>query len=293
MPRSREPPGNLDLFVIGNDNHVWTTFWNGNWNADWFPLPGRAVFDRATQHIAVVSRAPGNLDLFVIGNDDHVWTTFWNGNWNADWFPLPGRAVFDRATQHIAAVSRAPGNLDLFVIGNDNHVWTTFWNGNWNADWFPLPGQAVFDPARQQVAAVSRAQGNLDLFIIGNDNHVWTTFWGLHAANPAITLAAIIDAGRFIEVAGTGFTPNQTVTLAYDISTGGAPDTHQTGVDTHSSDGMGSFIHRIPVNLAGDIGGGAGHWLPTSLRAQPRQHRSRAIHTWVAQRNHTSPKRQS
>ena len=73
-------PGNLDLFVIGFDNHVWTTFWNDQvgWNSDWFPLPGQAVFDRDKQQIAAVSRAPGNLDLFVIGFDNHVWTTFWN-----------------------------------------------------------------------------------------------------------------------------------------------------------------------------------------------------------------------
>ena len=175
--------GNLDLFVIGFDNHVWSTFWNaaGGWNSDWFPLPGQAVFDREKQQIAAVSRAAGNLDLFVIGFDNHVWSTFWNaaGGWNSDWFPLPGQAVFDREKQQIAAVSRAAGNLDLFVIGFDNHVWSTFWNaaGGWNSDWFPLPGQAVFDREKQQIAAVSRATGNLDLFVIGFDNHVWSTFW--------------------------------------------------------------------------------------------------------------------
>ena len=44
-------PGNLDLFVIGFDNHVWTTFWNGQVgsNADWFRVPGQAVFDRERQ----------------------------------------------------------------------------------------------------------------------------------------------------------------------------------------------------------------------------------------------------
>jgi hypothetical protein len=73
-------PGNLDLFVIGFDNRVWTTFWpnNGNWNGDWFPLPGNAVSDHEKQQLAVVSRAPGNFDLFVIGFDNCVWTTFWN-----------------------------------------------------------------------------------------------------------------------------------------------------------------------------------------------------------------------
>jgi hypothetical protein len=125
-------PGNLDLFVIGFDNHVWTTFWNdaGGWNGDWFPVPGQAVFDRDKQQIAAVSRAPGNLDLFVIGFDNHVWTTFWNdaGGWNGDWFPIPGQAVFDRDKQQIAAVSRAPDNLDLFVIGFDNHIWSARWS---------------------------------------------------------------------------------------------------------------------------------------------------------------------
>ena len=131
-------PGNLDLFVIGLDNHVWTTFWNEQvgWNADWFPLPGNAVFDREHQQIAAVSRAPGNLDVFVIGFDNHVWTTFWNDQvgWNGDFFPVPGQAVFDRETQQLAAVSRAAGNLDVFVIGFDNHVWTEFWNDQvgWN-----------------------------------------------------------------------------------------------------------------------------------------------------------------
>ncbi len=131
-------PGNLDLFVIGFDNHVWTTFWNDKvgWNADFFPVPGAAVFDREKQQIEAVSRAAGNLDLFVIGFDNHVWTTFWNDKvgWNTDFFPVPGAAVFDREKQQIEAVSRTAGNLDLFVIGFDNHVWTTFWNDRvgWN-----------------------------------------------------------------------------------------------------------------------------------------------------------------
>ena len=122
--------GNLDLFVIGFDNRIWSTFWTaaGGWNHDWFPLPGHAVFDRDKQQVAAVSRAEGNLDLFVIGFDNHIWSTFWTeaGSWNHDWFPLPGQAVFDRDKQQVAAVSRAEGNLDLFVIGFDNHIWSTY-----------------------------------------------------------------------------------------------------------------------------------------------------------------------
>ncbi|WP_316753724.1 hypothetical protein [Pedobacter gandavensis] len=52
-------PGNLDLFVIGFENHVWTTFWNDQvgWNPDWFPLPGQVVFDWDKQHVSAVSRS--------------------------------------------------------------------------------------------------------------------------------------------------------------------------------------------------------------------------------------------
>jgi hypothetical protein len=150
-------PGNLDLFVIGFDGRVWTTFWPDKekdqvgWNrGDWFPLPGRARFDHTTQQIAAVSRGPGNLDLFMIHSDGRVWTTFWNeqAGWDRDpgpdggvnpeghFFPLPGRARFDHTTQQIAAVSRGPGNLDLFMIHSDGRVWTTFWNeqAGWDRD---------------------------------------------------------------------------------------------------------------------------------------------------------------
>jgi hypothetical protein len=82
------------LFVIGNDGHVWSTFWSAatGWAADFFPLPGQVVFD-LVQCVAAVSRAPDNLDLFVIGNGGQVWSTFWSAatGWNADFFTLPGR----------------------------------------------------------------------------------------------------------------------------------------------------------------------------------------------------------
>ena len=57
-------PGNLDLFIVGNDGHVRSTFWNdqGGWSQDWFSLPGQGVFDLAFQKVTAVSRAPGNLD---------------------------------------------------------------------------------------------------------------------------------------------------------------------------------------------------------------------------------------
>ncbi|KOG36272.1 MULTISPECIES: hypothetical protein [Streptomyces] len=69
----------LDLFAVGNDRRVWTHFWSARagWAADWFPVPGQAVFDPA-QRVAAVSRRSDQLDLFVLGHDHHVWSTFWH-----------------------------------------------------------------------------------------------------------------------------------------------------------------------------------------------------------------------
>ncbi|MDQ1832038.1 CV39L family lectin [Massilia scottii] len=176
-------PGILDLFVIGSDNHVWSTYWTeaSGWSREWFRIPGAAVFDHRKQRVAAVARAPGILDLFAIGADDRVWSTYWTeaSGWNRDWFRLPGRATFDHNTQQVTALARAPGNLDLFVIGFDNKVWSTYWSDatGWSSDWFALPGTRRFNRTSQQVAAVARAPGILDLFVIGFDNQVWSTYW--------------------------------------------------------------------------------------------------------------------
>jgi hypothetical protein len=89
---------------------------------------------------------------------------------------------------------------------------------------------------------------------------------------PVITLRAVQDNGRFIEVTGNFFTHNGTVKLAYDITSGGGPTTHQTGEDTLVSDGIGRFVHRIRVTLAGDISGAHVNALDVALnRYTPAQ----------------------
>ncbi|MEU3862694.1 hypothetical protein AB0F03_36210, partial [Streptomyces sp. NPDC028722] len=63
-------PEQLDLFTIGFDNRVWTTFWNPEhgWNP-WFQLHPETVFDHGSQRVTVLARKPEQLDLFTIGFD--------------------------------------------------------------------------------------------------------------------------------------------------------------------------------------------------------------------------------
>ncbi|MER5208887.1 hypothetical protein ABT041_38285, partial [Streptomyces sp. NPDC002825] len=76
---SSRVPGHLDLYVVGNDSHVWTTFWSAEtgWAADWFAVPGQAAFDKG-QRVTAVSRRDNHIDLFVLGFDHRVWSTYWH-----------------------------------------------------------------------------------------------------------------------------------------------------------------------------------------------------------------------
>ncbi len=173
-------PGHIDLFVIGFDNAVWSTWWEqaAGWQS-WFQIHKETVFDETKQQVCAVSRNPGHVDLFVIGFDNAVWSTWWEqaAGWQP-WFQIHKETVFDYTKQQVLAVSPTPGHVDLFVIGFDNAVWSTWWEqaAGWQP-WFQLHKETTFDHTTQTVTALSRTPGHVDLFAIGFDNAVWSTWW--------------------------------------------------------------------------------------------------------------------
>jgi hypothetical protein len=74
-----------------------------------------------------------------------------------------------------------------------------------------------------------------------------------HPITPNITLQAIQRNGNVIVVRGNGFTPNDAVTIDYQISSGGAPTTTTSGSQSEGTSTYGEFTSDIPVTLAGDI----------------------------------------
>jgi hypothetical protein len=80
--------GHLDLFTLGTDNRVYSSWWHeGQPWAAWFNVSaGSGV---AGGQVAAISRIAEHLDLFTVGGDGIVYSSWWdaNGGW-AGWFQL-------------------------------------------------------------------------------------------------------------------------------------------------------------------------------------------------------------
>ncbi|WP_230387366.1 matrixin family metalloprotease [Bacillus cereus] len=174
---------NLDLFVVGNDGRVYTSWWQAgsDWsgiNNNWRSIGG---FFPVGAPVSAVARTQNNLDLFVVGNDGRVYTSWWQAgsDWsgiNNNWRSIGG---FFPVGAPVSAVARTPNILDLFVVGNDGRVYTSWWQAgsDWsgiNNNWRSIGG---FFPVGTPVSAVARTQNNLDLFVLGNDGRVYTSWW--------------------------------------------------------------------------------------------------------------------
>jgi hypothetical protein len=132
-------PDHLDLFWVGLDGSVGSTWWdaganNGRWNAAFEIAPAKA----AQGAVTAVARTPDHLDVFWVGPDGSVSSTWWdaganNGRWNTAFEIAPAGS----AAGAVMAVARTPDHLDVFWVGPDGSVGTNWWdahanNGAWN-----------------------------------------------------------------------------------------------------------------------------------------------------------------
>jgi hypothetical protein len=185
----------LDLFAVGTDGGVFSTFWNpnGGWFDRWFRLADPNFGDQFTvppqTEVSTLSRYPGHLDLFVVGRDSAVYSTFWdeNSGWFNHWFRLADDNFPDLfkvpVRSPISNLARYRDHIDLFVSGFDGGVYSTFWdaNGGWFNRWFRLIdtnfGDQFTIPPGAPVTSLSRYQDHIDLFVSGRDGGVYSTFW--------------------------------------------------------------------------------------------------------------------
>ncbi len=179
----------LDVFWIGGDGAIASTFWSpfmneGRWNQP-FPVtpPGAAG---GGSGLSAVTRLPHQLDLFWVGADGAIGSTFWsrdfnNGRWNPPFAITPPGAA--RAGSPMAAVTRLPHHIDVFWIGPDGAIGSTFWDkdmngGRWHPPFPVTPPHAAGEGAG--LTALARLEHHIDLFWVGPDGAIGSTFWSPH-----------------------------------------------------------------------------------------------------------------
>jgi hypothetical protein len=254
-------PGQLDLFIVGNDGHVYTSWWTAGseWSGisdNWRDIGG--VFPVGSR-VAAVVRNPNQLDLFITGGDGHVYTSWWTSG--SDWSGLNDRwrdigGVFP-AGAPLAVVSRNPNQLDVFVVGNQGDVYTSWWTAG--SDWSGLNDRwrdigGVF-PAGAPLAAVARNSNELDVFVVGNQGDVYTSWWiagsdwsGLN--NRWRDIGGVFPAGA--PLAAVARNPNQLDVFVVgnqgDVYTSRSTgDSDWSGLNNHWRDIGGVFPARAPV----------------------------------------------
>ena len=163
----------LDVFVLGNDYHIWIRrFENGAWG-HWSPLADPSGLTFVSGPDAVSTDANSVSVVALSGNGKHYLKTWKAGSGWSGWTQLPG----EYSTHGPAISSRGPGALDVYGSGLDNRAREAWREGEgaWNCC-TPL-GSPLNQPLASKVTSVSWSSSKTDLFVRGSDNRLWTRWW--------------------------------------------------------------------------------------------------------------------
>jgi hypothetical protein len=152
--------GQLQLFAVGTDSHVYQARWDGtSWNG-WFDLNCCFANVAATDY-------SGYLIVVAQGTDNHLYLSYFDPRVNQwfGWYDLASN-VFGRP-----AVTSYNGQLHIFVIAGDNNYYQYFYDGQRFNGFFKVGGPFAAGPA----AAVYH--GQLYVFGPGNDGNLYHEFF--------------------------------------------------------------------------------------------------------------------
>jgi hypothetical protein len=161
-------PDQIDLFVVGHNGGIYTTYWNpaDGWtgNHNWFRIGGPSHTFPLKSTVAAIARKPDQLDLFVQGNEGAIHSIYWNpqDGWETGhtWFQIGGSGDTFPAGCNVTAVTRKPDQIDLFVVGHNGGIYTTYWNptSGWNhvPVWLRLGSPQDTFPIRSPIGGIDR-----------------------------------------------------------------------------------------------------------------------------------------
>jgi hypothetical protein len=192
--------GQLDIYVRGSDNALWTRHMSGRTWGGWQSLggiltsgPGAVYHDGQTNVMAngtggnplwnwnivggwwgtenlggsgtsdpdVSSWGSGRLDAFVRGSDNALWHRYWNGSWSS-WEKLGGSWVGGPG-----AVSWGSNRIDVVTRGTDNAIYHWYYDGTWHCC------ENVGGVNTSDADLASTAPGHLNMVVRGSDNALW------------------------------------------------------------------------------------------------------------------------
>ncbi|MFI7696973.1 hypothetical protein ACIBQ6_48450 [Nonomuraea sp. NPDC049655] len=180
-------PTSIDLFVVGNDGRVYTSWWYEGlgWSGirdNWRSIGG--FFPKGAP-VTAIAKSPNSIDLFITGNDGRVYTSWWyeGSDWSGirdNWRSIGG---FFPAGIPVTAMTRDAGNLDLFIAGNDHRVYTESWqNGSeWSGirdNWRPLAPDEMTFSGTVVTPAGTALGGNVRITV--RRDGTWTAAFHMH-----------------------------------------------------------------------------------------------------------------
>jgi hypothetical protein len=198
-------PGILDVFFVGDDNRLHTTWWTQQqgWSPTSPTIGGPPPIDPAGG-VAAVNRRRDVIDVFAVGQDGLLYTTWWTeqAGWATQSLAIGGSPVALNAISGAAGVARRPNNLDVVYVGSDALLYAVTWDQatGWSA---PTAIGGAGAPAASVVAGpavASRRPDVIDVFWIGQDGHLHTTWWtqsggwnngSLQIGDPSVTLSTV------------------------------------------------------------------------------------------------------
>ena len=174
-------PNHLDVFVVGNDGTVRSSYWEPqtSWVA-WFSIsPAGTANPKQPVRVLWNAGNPNHLDAFVVGNDGTVLSSYWEPQtrW-VSWFAISPAGTAN-PNQGVSVLWNAsnPNHLDAFVVGNDGTILSSYWEPQtrW-VRWFPIspPGTAA-----SPVSVLWNASNpnHLDAFVVRSDGTVLSSYW--------------------------------------------------------------------------------------------------------------------
>lgn len=179
-------PGLLDLFWVGSDSLVRTSFSiaPGVWS-DPFVIGDPTVRVHAMANLAVVSPSHDRIEVVFVGRRDGdpvlrlystPWSipTFWGTTHEIG---AGGGQVLLEPMARVAATSRNAAFVDVFVVDLDGHLRNTFLTtatGAWSA-LRPVGGQAT--RLSGVAGACCAGADDVEVLVTARDGSVWATHW--------------------------------------------------------------------------------------------------------------------